>query len=152
MLISKNNSVLDQVDVELLNQLDSDSSISNASLASGVGLAASTTLMRVRNLVQRGIIRRFTIDVDYNAIGLGVQAIVFLSLRRQDEETTSALIDKISTAGNVVQIFHVSGSEDLLVHVAVSSSETLREFIQKLLTSDQNVRNAQTHLIFRHIR
>jgi DNA-binding Lrp family transcriptional regulator len=152
MLISKNNSVLDQVDVELLNQLDSDSSISNASLASGVGLAASTTLMRVRNLVQRGIIRRFTIDVDYNAIGLGVQAIVFLSLRRQDEETTSALIEKISTAGNVVQIFHVSGSEDLLVHVAVSSSETLREFIQKLLTSDQNVRNAQTHLIFRHIR
>ncbi|MEI6109497.1 MAG: Lrp/AsnC family transcriptional regulator [Actinomycetes bacterium] len=152
MLISKNNSVLDQVDVELLNQLDSDSSISNASLASGVGLAASTTLMRVRNLVQRGIIRRFTIDVDYNAIGLGVQAIVFLSLRRQDEETTSALIDKISTAGNVVQIFHVSGSEDLLVHVAVSSSETLREFIQKMLTSDQNVRNAQTHLIFRHIR
>ena len=152
MLISKNNSVLDQVDVELLNQLDSDSAISNASLASGVGLAASTTLMRVRNLVQRGIIRRFTIDVDYNAIGLGVQAIVFLSLRRQDEETTSALIEKISTAGNVVQIFHVSGSEDLLVHVAVSSSETLREFIQKLLTSDQNVRNAQTHLIFRHIR
>ena len=152
MLISKNNSVLDQVDVELLNQLDGDSSISNASLASGVGLAASTTLMRVRNLVQRGIIRRFTIDVDYNAIGLGVQAIVFLSLRRQDEETTSALIEKISTAGNVVQIFHVSGSEDLLVHVAVSSSETLREFIQKLLTSDQNVRNAQTHLIFRHIR
>ncbi len=152
MLISKNNSVLDQVDVELLNQLDSDSAISNASLASGVGLAASTTLMRVRNLVQRGIIRRFTIDVDYNAIGLGVQAIVFLSLRRQDEETTSALIEKISTAGNVVQIFHVSGSEDLLVHVAVSSSEALREFIQKLLTSDQNVRNAQTHLIFRHIR
>jgi len=46
----------------------------------------------------------------------------------------------------------VSGNEDLLVHVAVSDSESLREFIQMHLTSDPNVRNAQTHLIFGHTR
>jgi DNA-binding Lrp family transcriptional regulator len=150
--ISEKNLVLDSLDVEVINQLDADSSITNSRLAESVGLAASTTLMRVRNLVQRGIIRKFTVDVDYGAIGLGVQAIVFLSLRRQDELTMAPMIERISSVGNVVQIFHVSGNEDLLVHVAVSSSETLREFIQKHLTSDPNVRNAQTHLIFGHTR
>ncbi len=152
MRISEKNLVLDSLDVEVINQLDADSSITNSRLAESVGLAASTTLMRVRNLVQRGIIRKFTVDVDYGAIGLGVQAIVFLSLRRQDELTMAPMIERISSVGNVVQIFHVSGNEDLLVHVAVSSSETLREFIQKHLTSDPNVRNAQTHLIFGHTR
>lgn len=152
MRISEKNSVLDALDLALINQLDADSNVTNSRLAASLGLAASTTLMRVRNLVQRGIIQKFTVDLDYGAIGLGVQAIVFLSLRRQDELTMAAMIERISSVGNVVQIFHVSGNEDLLIHVAVSSSETLREFIQKQLTSDPNVRNAQTHLIFQHKR
>ena len=152
MRISDKNSVLDDLDIEILNQLNPDSSVANSRLAEIVGLAASTTLMRVRGLVQRGVIRKFTLDVDYNKIGLGVQAIVFLSLRRQDEVTMQPMIERISSAGNVVQIFHVSGNEDLLVHVAVSDSESLREFIQMHLTSDPNVRNAQTHLIFGHTR
>lgn len=152
MRISDKNSVLDDLDVEILNQLNSDSSIANSRLAQIIGLAPSTTLMRVRGLVQSGIIRKFTLDIDYNKIGLGVQAIVFLSLRRQDEATMRPMIERISSAGNVVQIFHVSGNEDLLVHVAVCDSESLREFIQTHLTIDPNVRNAQTHLIFGHTR
>ena len=152
MRISDKNSVLDDLDIEILNQLNADSSIANSRLAEVIGLAASTTLMRVRGLVQRGIIQKFTLDIDYNKLGLGVQAIVFLSLRRQDEATMRPMIDRISSAGNVIQIFHVSGNEDLLVHVAVSDSESLRDFIQKHLTSYPNVRNAQTHLIFGHTR
>lgn len=152
MRISDKNSVLDDLDIEILNQLNSDSSIANSRLAEIIGLAPSTTLMRVRGLVQRKIIRKFTLDIDYKTIGLGVQAIVFLSLRRQDEATMRPMIERISSAGNVVQIFHVSGNEDLLVHVAVCDSESLREFIQTHLTSDPNVRNAQTHLIFGHTR
>ena len=152
MRISARNSVLDDLDVEIINQFDSDSSISNSRLAESVGLAASTALMRVRNLVKRGIIRKFTVDIDYGSIGLVVQSIVFLSLLRQDENTMSPMVQRISSAGNVVQIFHVSGNEDLLIHVAVSSSEDLRVFIQKHLTSDPNVRNARTHLIFGHTR
>jgi DNA-binding Lrp family transcriptional regulator len=152
MRISDKNSVLDDLDIEILNQLNSDSSIANSRLAQIIGLAPSTTLMRVRSLVQSGIIRKFTLDIDYNKIGLGVQAIVFLSLRRQDEATMRPMIERISSAGNVVQIFHVSGNEDLLVHVAVCDSESLREFIQTHLTIDPNVRNAQTHLIFGHTR
>lgn len=144
--------MLDDLDVELLNHLDSDSSISNSRLATKVGLADSTTLMRVRNLVKRGVIRKFTVDIDYGSIGLGVQALVFLSLNNQDEHTMSPMVKRISSVGNVIQIFHVSGSEDLLIHVAVSSSENLRIFIQKYLTSEPNVRNAHTHLIFGHTR
>lgn len=152
MKISAKNSALDLLDIEIINQLDADSSISNSHLAETVGLAASTTLMRVRNLVKRGTIRKFTVDIDFGSIGLGVQAIVFLSLRRQDEHTMSPMIKRISSVGNVVQIFHVSGNEDLLIHVAVASSEDLRVFIQTHLTSDPNVRNAHTHLIFGHTR
>ena len=152
MRISDKNSVLDDLNIEILNQLNSDSSIANSRLAQIIGLAPSTTLMRVRGLVQSGIIRKFTLDIDYDKIGLGVQAIVFLSLRRQDEATMRPMIERISSAGNVVQIFHVSGNEDLLVHVAVCDSESLREFIQTHLTIDPNVRNAQTHLIFGHTR
>jgi DNA-binding Lrp family transcriptional regulator len=87
MRISDKNSVLDDLDIEILNQLNADSSIANSRLAEVIGLAASTTLMRVRGLLQRGIIQKFTLDIDYNKLGLGVQAIVFLSLRRQDEAT-----------------------------------------------------------------
>jgi DNA-binding Lrp family transcriptional regulator len=52
----------------------------------------------------------------------------------------------------VIQVFHVSGTEDFLVHVAVETTEALRDFALGSLTSDPAVAGAQTHLVFEHQR
>lgn len=69
---------LDGVDRRILAQLIGDGRVPNNALAVRVGIAASTALARVRSLVERGVIRGFTAEVDPAAVGRPVQAIVAL--------------------------------------------------------------------------
>ena len=51
----------------------------------------------------------------------------------------------------VVSVFHVAGSDDYLLHIAVRDSDALRDFVLDHLTSHPAVRHTQTSLIFAHL-
>lgn len=149
---SKNVQPLDKVDAALLTELARDGRLPNNALAARVGVAASTALARVRALVDRGVIRGFSVDVDPVEVGRPVQAIVALRLRTHDPKHVMGFAARVAKLPEVLQTFHVSGSEDFLIHVAVEDPERLRTFVLTSLTSDPSVGQAQTHLVFEHQR
>jgi Lrp/AsnC family transcriptional regulator, leucine-responsive regulatory protein len=67
---------MDEVDQKILKILMRDARISQKELAAKVGLSAPGVAERVRRLEERGVIRGFTIDVDPEALGYPLQAIV----------------------------------------------------------------------------
>ncbi|MEQ8285907.1 Lrp/AsnC family transcriptional regulator [Thalassospira sp.] len=67
---------MDEIDQKILKVLMRDARISQKELAAKVGLSAPGAAERVRRLEERGIIRGFTIDVDPEALGYPLQAIV----------------------------------------------------------------------------
>ena len=149
MAVPKDIQPLDAVDLALVSALVTDGRIANNTLAARVGVAASTALGRVRALVERGVIRGFTADVDPVRVGRPVQAIVALRLRGHDPQHVMGFARRVPA---VIQSFHVSGTEGFLVHVAVQDPERLRSFVLSSLTSDAAVAAAQTHLVFEHQR
>jgi DNA-binding Lrp family transcriptional regulator len=150
--VPKDIQPLDAVDLALVSALVTDGRIANNTLAARVGVAASTALGRVRALVERGVIRGFTADVDPVRVGRPVQAIVALRLRGHDPQHVMGFARRVAELPEVIQSFHVSGTEDFLVHVAVQDPERLRSFVLSSLTSDAAVAAAQTHLVFEHQR
>ncbi len=152
MVAPKDVRPLDPIDRALLSALVADGRIPNNTLAERVGIAASTALTRVRSLVERGVIRGFTAEVDPVRVGRPVQAIVALRLRSHDPKHVMGFTRRVAELPEVIQSFHVSGTEDFLVHVAVEDPERLRAFVLSSLTSDGAVAGAQTHLVFEHQR
>lgn len=150
--MTKNVQDLDPVDDALVRELVRDGRRPNNALAERVGVAASTALARVRLLMQRGVIRGVHADVDPAKVGRPVQAIIALRLRTHDSAHVLGFARRVSTLPEVIQVFHVSGSEDFLVHVAVDTTEALRDFALDSLTSDPTVAAAETHLVFEHRR
>ncbi len=148
----KNVQELDPVDDALVRELVRDGRQPNIALSERVGVAASTALTRVRLLLQRGVIRGVHADVDPARVGRPVQAIISLRLRTHDATHVLGFARRVSRLPDVIQVFHVSGSEDFLVHVAVGTTEALRDFALDSLTSDPTVAHAQTHLVFEHQR
>lgn len=144
--------VLDEVDAALVAELVADGRQANNTLAQKVGVAASTALTRVRMLMQHGVIRGIHADVDPARVGRPVQAIIALRLRTHDAAHVLGFARRVSDLPEVIQVFHVSGSDDFLVHVAVETTESLRDFALGSLTSDPAVAAAQTHLVFEHRR
>lgn len=143
---------LDALDHLLLTELVRDGRMANNRLADRLGVAASTAHVRTRQLVHRGILRGVHADVDLSAIGRPVEALVAVRLRAHDRAQIEAFSRRVPSLPEVVQTFHVSGADDYVLHVAVTSSSALRDWVLDHLTTDPAVAHTETTLVFEHRR
>jgi len=67
---------IDEVDLEILKMLQSDGRLSFTEIAKKLKLSESTIRKRVQALQRRGVIKKFTIEVDPSKIGINTVAIV----------------------------------------------------------------------------
>jgi DNA-binding Lrp family transcriptional regulator len=144
--------LLDEIDRRLVDLLIADGRMPNSALASAAGIAASTCLSRVRSLRERGIIKGFHAEVDPAALGRPIQALIAVRLaahsRDQIEEFRAAAVQLPGVLG----VFHVSGANDYLLHIAARSTGELRDFVLDHLTASPAVAHAETSIIFEHVR
>lgn len=139
-------------DRAILATVQENSRISNRELATRVGLAESTTHERVRRLVETGVISRFTADIDPSALGRPMQALIAVQLRPQSAEVVTNFLDAVVDDPCVLDATVLSGVTDVLIRVAVASSEALRTFTWQKVTSVPSVRSIQTHIVYEHRR
>ena len=77
---------LDRFDIAILAELQNDARLTNAELASRVGLSAAPCWRRVKALEQAGFIKAYRAEIDRHKIGLGVLAFVRLDADRTSGE------------------------------------------------------------------
>ena len=132
--------------------LVADARISNKQLAELVGIAPSTALMRTRALSERGIIEGFEAKLSLAAIGRSVQALIAVRLRAHDREQIDRFTGPVPKLPAVLSTFHTSGSVDYLLHIAVATTEELRDWVLDNLATDPVVGHTETTLVFDHIQ
>ncbi len=141
---------LDDTDFQMLKLLSANGRISNADLAQELGLAPSTSLMRLRRLIEQGVIKSFSAEVAPEAIGLELQALISVTLRAGARANLASFMKSMQEHPQVVQVFFLGGQEDFMVHVAVQNSEEVREFVLEQLSNNPYVANTRTNLVFDH--
>ena len=139
---------LDRTDLRILGLLQNNARVSNKELAAEVGLAESSCLERVRRLERRGVIRGAHAEVDPAALGIQLQAMVLVRLRKHSRELVQAFRDHIMTIPEVRAAFLVAGQHDFMIHVAVPSSDHLRDLELNEITIRPEVVHLETALIF----
>ncbi len=143
---------LDRIDIELIQLLREHARMSNKDLAAQVGVAPSTALERVRRLRERGVISGFHAEIDAQAVGIGIQAMVAVRLVQHSTALVDAFHHHLSQLRKVLAYYHVAGSDDYLVHVAVRDPAHLRGFLLAAFTQRPEVGHLETHLIFQFHR
>ncbi len=143
--------VLDDVDRRILRALRDDGRATNAALADLVGIAPSTCLLRVRELRRRGVLRGVYADVDLARVGRPLQAIIAVRMRAHIREQVELFRAQLPTIDGVIAMFHLSGKDDWLVHVAVPDADALRDFVVEHLTGHPAVSHTETNLVFEHL-
>lgn len=122
--------------------------MTNAAIASRVGVAESTCGYRVRALRDSGVIAGINARLDLTALGHPVQAVIKVRLGSHNREHVYRLYDKLVAAPGVLSVFHVAGEDDFHLHVAVSSPQKLRDLVLEHITSHAIVRQTETQLVF----
>ncbi|HEY2165529.1 MAG TPA: Lrp/AsnC family transcriptional regulator [Jatrophihabitantaceae bacterium] len=143
---------LDDVDRRIVTLLAADARLPNNALAEAVGIAASTCLGRVRALREAGVIRGYHADVDPQALGRPIQAMIAVRLQAHARGHMTEFATKVAQLPEVLNVFFLGGANDFLVHVAAASTDSLRHFVVVNLSGNPDVALTETNLIFEHVR
>jgi len=143
---------LDRIDYEILTLLRNNARISNKEIARKVGLAASTCLVRIRVLQSSGVITGFHAEIDPASLGVGIQAMIAVRLIRHFKPDVETFHRHALGLPEVVQLYHVAGQIDFLIHVWARNSDHLRDLAMTAFTAREEVAHIETELIFEHIR
>jgi DNA-binding Lrp family transcriptional regulator len=139
---------LDAIDLQLLERLQIDASLSNQALAELVHVSPPTCLRRVKRLHEVGLIEReiavLSVDTLAAIIGHGLCAVVEITLDRQDQTALEAFEQKVAREVAVQQCYRVSPGPDFCLVVHARDMPDYLALTQRLFTSDANVRNVKT--------
>ncbi|MGA8515339.1 MAG: Lrp/AsnC family transcriptional regulator, partial [Burkholderiaceae bacterium] len=138
---------LDDIDLKILDQLQTNASQSNQALAERVHVSPPTCLRRVKRLTDAGLIERqiaiLSADKLKPLIGHGLTAIVEVTLTQQNEEVLRAFEARITPEAAVQQCYRVSPGPDFVLMVHVRDMGDYLALVQRVFTSDAQVRNVK---------
>jgi Lrp/AsnC family leucine-responsive transcriptional regulator len=147
---------LDDIDLALLDQLQTDASLSNQDLAHRVHVSPPTCLRRVKRLRDAGLVERqiaiLSTDRLAPLLGHGLQAVVEITLERQGHEEQQAFESRIIADEAVQQCYRVSPGPDFILVVHAHDMPGYLALAQRLFTSDANVRNVKAFFSVRRAK
>lgn len=143
---------MDAIDEAILRQLQDDARRTNRAVAAAVGVSPTTALDRTRALVERGVIRGTSVDVDLAAVGRGVQALIAIRIRPPSRDRIEGFRDWAASRAEVLGVFVTAGTEDFTLHVAVADNQALYAFVVDELTSRREVADVRTSVVYEHLR
>ncbi len=144
--------VLDHVDRQILAILVRDARTPNNAIAAEAGIAPSTCLGRMRALRAAGVIRGYHAEVDPDAVGLPLQAMIAVRLRSGARDRLRPFVERMQSRPEVRNVYFLAGADDFLLDVATTNSAALRTFVVDELSAHPEVASTETHLIFEHAR
>ncbi|MFC8080707.1 Lrp/AsnC family transcriptional regulator [Streptomyces sp. NPDC057307] len=140
--------VLDPVDLHILRLLQNDARTTYRDIAAEVGVAASTCLDRVSRLRRSGVILGHQLRVDPAKLGRGLQALLSVQVRPHRRELIKPFVERIRGLPESRALFHLTGPDDYLVHVAVADTADLQRLVVDEFTSRPEVARVETRLVF----
>lgn len=136
---------LDRYDIAILRALQQDARLSNAELATRIGLSAAPTWRRVRWLEEQGFITGHRAEIDRRKIGLGVLAFVRIDADRNTAAATRELEEAIRRIPEVISCHYISGSGTFELQVMATDLDAFSRFALDVLL---NLPTRVTHTSF----
>ncbi|WP_304455057.1 Lrp/AsnC family transcriptional regulator [Nocardiopsis sp. YSL2] len=142
---------MDDVDRKILAELQADGRLSVTDLAARVRLSVSPCHRRLRELERSGVISGYRAVVDAEAVGLGFQALVFVTMRQEDRDTVSAFEEAVAAIPQVLQAERLFGDPDYLLRVVSADLAAFRELYDESLAALPGVQHLSSTLVMKHV-
>ncbi len=122
--------LLDEYGRKLLEELQKDARASYAELGRRIGLSPSATAERLRRLEEEGIVRGYSVEIDREALGWPILAIIRMTC---DGPRYHPFLKFVKELPEVRECHHVTGGDAFFLQVTTASIEDLERIIERLL-------------------
>ena len=135
---------LDELDLRILEVVQTNSMLTNQELAEKVHASAPTCFRRLRRLRSLGYIQREVAILAPEKLGAGLTAIVEITLDVQTTEELDAFEADIIGEPAIQQCYRVSPGPDFILILQLADMPAYHALAHRLFTSKKNVRNVRT--------
>lgn len=143
---------LDAYDWKLLRALQGDSRLTHVQLSEQVNLSPSQCARRLQRLEALGVIRGYTMVVDQKKVGLGLTALVHITLERQAAATVEPTREALLAMPEVVECLMVTGDYDYQLKVVVRDLEALSTFINTKLMALPGLQTMRSNVVLDQLK
>jgi Lrp/AsnC family leucine-responsive transcriptional regulator len=126
----ESSALLDEIGRNMLSVLQENARLSYAEIGRRIGLSPAATAERLKRMEDAGIITGYRLDLDREALGLPILAIIRMSC---DGVKYRPFLKAVKGLQNVVECHHVAGGDAFILKVVAPSVEELERLVEKLL-------------------
>ncbi|MEM1550966.1 MAG: Lrp/AsnC family transcriptional regulator [Candidatus Bathyarchaeia archaeon] len=139
---------IDEIDREIIRMLQDDARISLRKIAEKLNVSEATIFVRVKKLLERNVIKRFTAIVSPEALGKKITAFILINA---DPKKIHSVLDTLSRIDDVYEVYDVTGSYYAIAKVRTEDQSKLAKIIDEIGLID-GVISTETAIVLRSIK
>lgn len=143
---------LDKTDIKILNILQENGRITNAKLASEIGISPPAMLERVKRLEASGVIKKYLALLDREKTGFDLMAIIIISLSLHQISSLQQVKERLVILEEVLECYQLTGDVDFMLKVAVRDMRSYTAFINDKLSSIPGIQNIRTSFVLETLK
>ncbi len=136
----KNIDKLDKLDIDLINQLITDSSISIPILSKKTGVNTSVLYSRINRLVHNNIIEKFTISLNRTKLGFSVKAFVGINIEAKFKDN---IYNQLMNVYEIMSVSQITGRFDAILTIYAKNLQDLHTVINEKLNKINGITNTE---------
>ncbi|HEX7208952.1 MAG TPA: Lrp/AsnC family transcriptional regulator [Nitrososphaeraceae archaeon] len=137
---------IDDLDLKILSELSKDASISVPRLSKKININASVVYSRIKRLLKRGLIKKFTIIINDEALGFSVRSLTGINM---DSKLRDNVLNELFKIPEVREIAEVTGRFDILVTMTARSLDEIHQLISEKVGHVEGVQKTETFIEMR---
>ncbi len=146
------NLYMDDKDSRILDELSRNSRQSTAFISRSTGIPRVTVHDRLDKLKKNGVIKRFTVELDYAKLGLPVTALALVTYDRSAHMDQHEVARKIIGLSGVYEVQIISGQWDFLVKIRAASINDVGMLIIDNIRKLDGVNQTLTMAVFETVK
>lgn len=140
---------LGDLDLKILMKLSEDDRISLRQLGKDLGNKSSVTIKKhIDDLEEKGIIRNYSVSIDYEKLGYEIVAIIELTISKGKMLEVER---DISHYPNIFGVYDITGTYDALIIAKFKTRDELSQLVKKINGYEYVVRT-NTHLVLNTVK
>ena len=143
---------MDKIDRKILAELQHNGRASLQEISQAVGLSSTPCWTRIKKLEETGVIERYTVNLNAEALGLGETVMVQVTLDRHSDNTLENFGEVLASIPEVVEAYLVSGEYDYLLRIAVKDTKDYERLLREKLYKIKGVRHSKSSFVLRTLK
>jgi Lrp/AsnC family transcriptional regulator for asnA, asnC and gidA len=134
---------VDTLDLQILSELSNDASISVPRLSKKIDVNSSVVYSRIKRLVKKKIIERYTIVVNDSELGYEVKALTGINVNSKKRDH---IIEELFKIDGVREVAEVTGRFDILVTMYSKSLDQMHKIVSERIGRIDGIQSSESFI------